>query len=356
MNHLHKIKAQLIDQKLDAVLISSPANLFYIAGFVCLAPSEREAYILVTKNQSFLITSPLYANDHELPEGIVLRKLNDASHEEEVINLLHEHRIKHLGFEEHFLSVFEHHHLKTEHVSLVPVKLTNLRVKKNDLEISNIEKACKIGDEAFNFVLEIIKSGITEIELAMEIEIFVRKKGAQMSFPTIVGFGKNAAIPHHVTSNYALKPDNFVLMDFGIKINGYCSDMTRTVYFGKITDEEKKIYQAVLDAQEKAIEFIKNSGNEVKASDADELSRSHIISQGFPNFPHTLGHGIGIEVHERPSLSAHSKDILTTGMVFSVEPGIYLTGKTGVRIEDLMVIEPKGPKLITKSPKNLIII
>ncbi|MDP2585725.1 MAG: M24 family metallopeptidase, partial [Candidatus Levybacteria bacterium] len=176
-----------------------------------------------------------------------------------------------------------------------------------------------------------------------------------------VGFGKNSAVPHHQATNNKLTNNEIVLLDFGVKLDNYCSDMTRTVFFGKASAEFKKMYETVLKAQSKAIEFLNTkylihntSKQKIIASDIDNIARKHIISSGYKTIPHSLGHGIGLEVHEKPSLSPKSKDILKKGMVFSIEPGIYIPNFGGVRIEDLVVLEKGKLRLLTHSPKNFI--
>ena len=193
--------------------------------------------------------------------------------------------------------------------------------------------------------------------------MFIKKKGSDPSFSSIVAFGKNSSIPHHKTSDERLKINSIVLLDFGVKLNNYCSDMTRTVFFGKADDKFKKIFNTVLKSQNEAISRITKYYNntyhysqkgDLKTREIDKIARSYIISQGFPDILHSLGHGIGIEVHEQPRLSPKSKDLLKPGMVFSIEPGIYIPGYGGVRIEDLVVLEKSGPRLLTHSPKEII--
>lgn len=251
----------------------------------------------------------------------------------------------------------------------------NLRVIKKPKEIQAIERACQLGDKTFKYILKKIKPGITEKQLAFEIEFFIKKNGADISFPPIVAFGANSSIPHHKTSNKQLATRELVLLDFGVKLNNYCSDMTRVVFFAKANPKQKKIYQIVLEAQECALEYLSRRktprgwpasqrgepnglprGGEIKAKEVDKVARDYIINAGFPTIPHGLGHGVGLEVHEPPRLSPKSKDILKPGMVFSIEPGIYLPGKFGVRLEDLVVLEKSGPRLLTNSSKELLVI
>ncbi|MDP3733126.1 MAG: M24 family metallopeptidase, partial [Candidatus Daviesbacteria bacterium] len=198
-------------------------------------------------------------------------------------------------------------------------------------------------DLAFDFILKKIQSGITEKEIAKELENFIKYKGAVISFPSIVAFGKNSSVPHHQTGDKRLTiNDKLILLDFGVKINGYCSDMTRTIFFGKPSGKQRKIYETVLEAQKRAVDFVNKqikNGKIIKAKEVDQVAREYIKSKGFFDIPHSLGHGIGLEVHEHPNLSPKSKDILKEGMVFSIEPGIYIQGEGGVRIEDLFVLE-----------------
>lgn len=217
--------------------------------------------------------------------------------------------------------------------------------------IPSIKKACKLTDAAFKFILKKIKPGISEKEIAFEINDFIKKHGADIAFPSIVAFDKNSVEIHHKPTDQRLKTKDIILMDFGAKVENYCSDMTRTIFLGKATSEQKKIYQTVLEAQKRAMKQLNNG---IKASSVDKIARDYIVSQGYPTIPHSLGHGVGLEVHESPRLSPTSNDILKPGMVFSIEPGIYLPNKFGVRIEDLVALEQDGIKILTHSTKALI--
>jgi Xaa-Pro aminopeptidase len=241
---------------------------------------------------------------------------------------------------------------------LSPVDLTGqLRLIKSSAEIDAIKNACELGDKAFDHILKIIKKNLTEKQLVFEIEMFIKRHEADISFPTIVAFGPNASHPHHVPTDLKLKPNNFVLMDFGVKMDNYCSDMTRTIYFGKADSEQKKLYSAVLESQKIAaaqIEKLLQKEKLIKGAAIDKISRDYIISKGYPTIPHSLGHGIGLEVHEIPSLSPVTDFELKNGMVFSIEPGIYLPDNMGVRIEDLYAIQNNKLIHLTHSPKELI--
>jgi len=198
--------------------------------------------------------------------------------------------------------------------------------------------------------------------LAYELEFFIRRHGADISFPPIVAYGADSAIPHHVPTNNKLTNNQIVLLDFGVKLNNYCSDMTRTVFFGSASAEHKRIYQTVLEAQKRAIDAFANKVPPLRrwnlaknlAKNIDKVARDYIISKNYKTIPHSLGHGIGLEVHEAPRLSPSSRDILKPGMVFTIEPGIYIPGFGGVRIEDVVALEKSGPRILTYSPKHII--
>lgn len=363
---LQRVRKLLHDNNVDALLITNVANITYLTNFANFSPIEREGYVVITKTTNYLITDGRYITAVkdtvknfdflEIAAPTPLKKI--------VEDLIQTHAITTLGIEESDLFVSEYKMLKKYCKVLQAVHTSLLRRIKEPKEISRLEKACQLGDEAFKNVLPKIQTGITELELAFEIEMLIKKNGADISFTPIVAFGKNAAIPHHHTGHTKLKMNEFVLLDFGVKLDMYCSDMTRTVFFGKATPEQKKIYQTVADAQQKAVNHITStllagessdlSTNTVKAFDVDTIAREYIISQGYPSIPHALGHGIGLEVHESPTLSPRSKDTLTNGMVFSIEPGIYLPHQMGVRIEDLYVIEHNKIKQITNAQKHLI--
>ena len=227
-------------------------------------------------------------------------------------------------------------------------------------KISSIKKACKITDQAFEFILKKVGPGITEKELAREINKFIYKQNAKLAFPTIVAFGKNSSEIHHKPTNKKLiNKSQFIMFDFGAKFNDYCTDMSRTIVFGKPTPEQKKIYSTVLTAQELAIKQLNNltiKKKIIKAYEIDKVARDYIFRKGFDPIPHSLGHGVGKKVHENPKISPVSADILKIGDIFTIEPGIYIKNFGGVRIEDVFVLTKKGVKPLTHSPKALIVV
>ncbi len=366
---LSKFKKLLSTKSLDAALISSVPDIIYLTDFSYFSNMEREAFLLITKNNNYIITDGRYV--HAVKKHVKDFKLlvgsETTSHEKilELEKILKQENIKSLGIDAHNLTVYEHEKILSRlnnNKKLIKkinhIDLSSLRIIKVQKEIKKIKKACQIGDKAFTHILSFIKVGMAEKDIAFELEHFIRKQGSDISFATILAFEENAAIPHHKTGTRKLKNNEFILLDFGVKYENYCSDMTRTIHFGKVSPEKKRIYETVLASQQKAIEQYNNEtikqSRVIKTLDLDNAARFYIVSKGYPAYPHGLGHGIGLEVHEAPRLSPKSKDKLQNGMVFSIEPGIYLPDKFGVRTEDLFTIQNNKLIQLTKSPKNLI--
>ncbi len=233
-------------------------------------------------------------------------------------------------------------------------------MKKGSLEIDSIRKACKITDKTFKYILPYLVEGVTEKQIVKRINKYIRKYSEGTAFKTIAAFGENSAEVHHQTpTNRKLKKGDIIMLDFGSRINGLCSDMTRTLFLGKASPEQKRMYNTVLEAQQQAIEqlnnlAIKQSVVKIKAYDIDKTAREYILLKGYPNMPHSLGHGIGRKVHSGLRLSPKSKSYLKPGMIFSVEPGIYIKDFGGARIEDTVLLTEKGIETLTKSAKKLI--
>ena len=229
-----------------------------------------------------------------------------------------------------------------------------LRQIKSAEEIECIKKSQEITDNAFAHILNYIKAGVTEREIALELEFFMRKTGSEgVAFDTIAVSGKSSSLPHGVPTDKPLEVGDFLTMDFGAVYNGYCSDMTRTVAIGYVTDEQQKVYDTVLNAQLSALKEI--APNKV-CKEIDKIARD-IINKEFEGcFGHGLGHSVGLEIHENPALNTRDETLLKAGIIMTVEPGIYLPDKFGVRIEDMVLITDTSHENLTKSPKELIII
>lgn len=367
MEHpVKKLQKTFQSANLDGVLVSSISNVTFLTSFSGFeSGNDRNVFLLITKSHQYIFTHGIYtetAQTHAKDFTLVsITRENPLTKSLGI--LLNKHRVKKLGIETIDLSVREYFALtkQIDKKLLVPADniFEKIRVTKNSSEIQAIEKACNLGDKAFSYLITQVKMGISEKKLAFLFDMFVRKNGAEISFPTIIAFGSNTSLPHHVPTHKKLQKNEFILMDFGTKVNNYCSDMTRTVVFGKANEKQKKMYQTVLTAQLQVIQQLhdnatKKTSEPILASSIDKVARDYIISQGFPNIPHSLGHGIGLEVHEAPRLSPTVLDVLGEGMVFSLEPGIYLPGIGGVRIEDLVVIEQSGIRELTHAPKQLI--
>ena len=338
------IRQRLSKEKLDAVLISSVANITYLTGYANFSEKEREAYLILGKDFQYIITDGRYTN--AVKEQVPHFELFERSYQTPTEQLFKKlkNQIKILGIEEDNLTVSELKKIKKHFKKTTHFKLS--RSIKNDDEIKKIEKACQIGDLAFEYILKQIKIGVTEKETANKLEGFIKGQGGEFSFSAIVAFGKNSAISHHQTGQTKLEKGQIILIDFGVKFENYCSDMTRTVFFRQPSKKQQEMYKVVYEAQKKAVGFI-NSKKQVKAADVDKVVRDYIMSKGYPNLPHSLGHGIGLEVHEQPYISPKSKEVLNEGMVFSIEPGIYIATFGGVRIEDLYTIEKTNVKKLT---------
>jgi len=362
MNGVQKLRDELKKQQVDAILISAVPNIIYLTGYSAFKTEERDGFLLITSFGQYILTHALYAEAVE--KEVAHFKLLEFTPENPLREILEDLRVRNkintLGVEEYNLNVLEYKYFKKIFKKLKGVNLSKFRNIKSHQEIEKIKKACEYTDQAFDFMLSKLDKDISEEELAFEMEIFLKTKRVNLAFETIVAFGKNSSVPHHQTGNTIIKrvESGFLLFDFGAKFENYCADMSRTVFLGKPTMEQKKLYQTVLEGQQKCVESINTSlskGRKILGKDIEMSARDYIKSMGFPDFPHS-GHGIGLEVHEGPSLSPKSKQVIEEGMVFSIEPGIYIPGFGGVRIEDLYTIQNGKLVQLTKSSKELITI
>lgn len=355
-----KIKFVLKNLKSDCLLVSNAINVYYLTGYDGFSKEEREAFLLITKKGNYIFTDGRYSE--AVVKSIADFKFIEVSAQNgyfdrlrEIINKM---GIKSLMVSEDDLSLKEFIQFrKLAKINSDDNIIEKLRGVKTAEEIKNIKSAAKLGDLGFKYILTQIKTGVTEAQIAKKIEIFFLENNARVSFLPIVAFGSNSSIPHHMPTNKKLTKNQIVLLDFGVRVNGYCSDMTRTVFFGLANPKFKRMYKTVLNAQQKAIVQIKKLlilGKTINASEIDKTARNYIISQNFPSIPHSLGHGIGLNVHEDPRLSQSSKSILSIGNVFSIEPGIYIPSFGGIRIEDLVVLTNKGPLLISNANREII--
>lgn len=356
---LERIRKKLSQNHLEALFISNQHNVTYVTGFAGLSPHEREGFLLVTGKNAYLLTFPTYFGLYKHGgDGFKALCITAEKRLTDHLNMIFaEEKIQTLGIEKENLTLAEYASLKSKlSVSFMETEgfVEAFRMIKDENEIMKIRKAAEVTDRAFIAIQKEILEGISERTLALSLEYFIKKNAHDIAFPPIVAFGKNAAIPHYLPSNdQRLTISSLILLDFGAKVDGYCSDMTRVVFLGTPNEKEVKIYKTVLEAQKRALAILKDG---IEANEADRLARSYIASCGFPEYPHSLGHGVGLAIHEAPRLKAGNTQILKEGMVVTVEPGIYLEGSCGVRIEDLVVLRKDGIEILSKSSKELIIL
>ena len=347
----------------EAMLITDPYNLRYYTGF-----RGGEGFALITNRDSrVLITDSRYteAAEKECYQGFVIRQFDaQISVYDILMEYLTTEQVGELGFENESISYLLYSRL-TDNLSKESADKRSIVLKpldkalmiprqiKSPEEIELLRTAEHIGDLAFDDILGILKPGMTELEVAAELEYSMKKHGAEgLSFDTIAASGVNSSMPHAIPSEKKLQQGDFLTMDFGCRYKGYCSDMTRTVCIGKASDEQKKIYNIVLEAQLAVLEQIKPG---CMCKDIDKIARGYIASKGYGQyFGHGLGHGVGLYIHESPAFNTRDTTIIRPGMVETDEPGIYLPGKFGVRIEDMILITEDGCESLAHSPKELI--
>ncbi|MBO8170343.1 MAG: aminopeptidase P family protein [Bacillaceae bacterium] len=353
----HRIEAlrQALNEKnLDGIIITSSYNRRYITGFTGTA-----GYVVITEDSADFITDFRYVDQAEKQAPLFNIVRHTGPILDTVKEVLNQRGIKRLAFEKEHVtfSLYESMKEKLDGVELVPESgmVEKIRAIKDEQEIRIMEEAASIADEAFSHILSHIKPGVTEKEIALELEFFMRKKGADSSsFDMIVASGYRSALPHGVASDKVIEKGELVTLDFGAYYKGYCSDITRTVAVGEPDDKLKEIYEIVRRAQLNGVEHVKAG---MTGIEADALTRDIIKEAGYGDyFGHSTGHGLGMEVHEAPGLSPRVDTILQPGMVVTIEPGIYISGLGGVRIEDDVVITEKGCTILTKSKKDLIIL
>lgn len=353
MEKIQKLRESFQRLGVDGMLVTSEYNRRYMTGFTGSA-----GMVLISADKALFITDFRYTEQAAkqcVGYEVVLQK---GLIQDEVAEQAKKLGINKLGFEENHVtySAFKTYD-QTIEAELVPVadEIEKLRLIKTDSEIKILKGAAAIADAAFTHILEFIRPGRTELEVSNELEFFMRKQGAtSSSFDIIVASGYRSALPHGVASDKVIETGDFVTLDYGAYYNGYVSDITRTVAVGNASDKLKKIYDIVLEAQLRGMAGIKPG---MTGKEADALTRNLITEKGYGEyFGHSTGHGIGLEVHEGPGLSFRSDTILEPGMVVTVEPGIYIAGLGGVRIEDDTVITLDHNESLTHSTKELIIL
>ena len=354
MDHLKQIAAKLPEYGIDAMLLNSEPGEFYAVGF------HGEGNVVVTPEKSFYFTDSRYIEAaHALIGGAEIAMTGHSRNYRAMVQeVIDQCGIKKLGFEEGYLSVAAYQSWEEGLTAqLVPAQalVDGLRAAKDQEELDRMRKAQEITDQAFDLICKFIQPGMTEQEIAARLQYEMLRLGAEkMSFDPIVASGPNGSKPHAIPSDRKVQPGDFITMDFGCKFGGYCSDMTRTIALGEPTEEMKKVYQVVLEAQLAGIAMAKAG---VPGKRIHDTAAKVIADAGYgAYFGHGFGHSLGIEIHENPNANLRNKEPLPMGAVISAEPGIYLPGRFGVRIEDVLYLNGTGSVNLTKAPKELIIL
>ncbi len=354
MNRINKLRNLREEKEFDAIMITSKKNRFYFSNFTGTAGT-----ILITNSDNYFITDFRYMDQaKEQTEGFEIIEISKNKNKN-LIKFLNDHNLKNIGFEDGDLSYKQYQELSNidSDIEYSPLsdEINEYRKIKDDEEVDTIKEAIKITEKAFKKIITYIEPGMKEREVAAELEYYLRKLGGEgPSFDFIIASGKRSALPHGVASDKTIETGDFITLDFGTYYKGYCSDMTRTIVVGEPEEKQVEIYNIVLKAHLEVIDKIKPG---MTGQQADQIARKIIEEAGYgDNFGHGLGHGLGIEVHEAPRLSTTSEEVLKPGMIVTDEPGIYIPGWGGVRIEDDLVITEDGCNSLNKSNKELIII
>lgn len=353
MDNYLRVQELLKKLSIGAVLISNGNNMRYVSGF-----AGATGYLYISEKRHAVITDFRYTIQAEMEaDGYEIITIGNGGYEEAINDVIRTDGVTHLGFEAEDMLYASYQKLVKglEVKEFVPIgsEITRMRRIKTTRELEFIKKAESIGDQVFTEILTYIKPGMTELDIAARIEYLLKVNGAQgLSFSAIVASGINSSMPHAVPSHKKVEIGDFLTMDFGCVYEGYCSDMTRTIVIGKASEKQKEVYNTVLKAQMEALAFLKAG---YKGKEVDKIARDIIYGAGYEGcFGHGLGHSVGLHIHENPRLSMLEEDIIEAGMTETVEPGIYIKGFGGVRIEDLVAVTETGCENFTFSDKNLI--
>lgn len=346
------LRDQLKSQNIQGMIVDNPLNVKYLTGI------EAEGTLLLTSKDNIFITDSRYieaVNSHlTLDDEIIVYNIKDISrYDYESFFSQYEN----IGFEEKYITYEQYKKYLVNYKSnnLIETEgiIENQRIVKEEYEVENIRKACEITDKCFTHIIDYIKIGMTEKEIAFEMESYMIKNGADsLAFETIVASGPNSSMPHAVPTNRKIEKGDCILLDFGCKYNGYCSDMTRTIFVQSIDEDVKEAYEFIRKLQEDILIGVKDGGN------LKTLSKMFENELKLRNYQmlHALGHGVGLEVHELPFFTTKYDIGIKENMVLAVEPGLYIPGRYGIRIEDTVFVEKNNCIKLTKSEKNYIII
>ncbi|MBA2450978.1 MAG: aminopeptidase P family protein [Chloroflexi bacterium] len=358
---IERVRALFAEAEVDALLVSQPESRFYLSGYTGhdLPPRDSAGLLVIAHDGSVLLTDPRTSEqaEQEAPdyEVVVYSPANRVT--ARLAETVQQLGVGRLGFESIHLPYqvwADFGEAIKEHAELRPLKdlVDRLRISKDAVELRSLQAAIDVLDDCFEHIARHeLRPGRTEREIAAAVERYLQDHGASTAFPPIVASGSNASMPHAVPTDRQLQEGEPITIDIGARVDGYCSDMTRTVCMGTPSDKLREIHGLVLRAQLRAEEEIRPG---MSGKDADAIARELLAQAGYgEQFSHGLGHGIGLEVHELPWVSLRGERPLEKGMVFSVEPGVYVPGWGGVRIEDLVVMEDEGVRVLCRSPKSL---
>lgn len=374
-------KNLLIEHKLDALFVSNPLNSYYLLGYKTISPDDRDLWTLITKKNIYAFTHDLnfpLLQEHmqtTVFTPLLMNQKNPMT--DKITSIIKKEKIKSIGIEAEDMRVGELQLFQKKIGKSTPGLswkktqrlILSLRAIKDQREIGLLRHAAHLADQALVEIAKTIKPGQTEFEIAKRLNAWFREKGSEPSFDPIVAIDKNSAVPHYDSSlNHGkVTPGCLILIDYGVIYKGYCSDTTRVLFYESASQEKKNMYQALLKAQEETIEkiphFTRNDMGGVRndkkesAKELDLYCRSILKVQRVPDeYPHVTGHGVGLQVHESPTIHFRSKDMLEKNQVITIEPGIYFAGKYGMRIEDTVAIGDKKVEVLSKFPKTLQII
>ena len=345
------LRNQLLTTNLQGMIVTNPVNIRYLTNI------QAEGLLLVTRKENIFITDGRYIEDvHNtltLFDEIVVYDARGLSKEDYENFFMF---CENVGFEENYVTYAKYKEYMHKYKVNCLVETENMiekqRMIKDEEEIEYIKKACKVTDECFEHIVNYIRPGMTEKQIAREIDYYYYKHSEGTSFETIVASGENSSKPHAVPTDRKIQRQDIITIDMGCKINGYCSDMTRTIFVGEVPQNMKEVYDLVLKNQEQALEDIHDGANTKQISKmVDNDFRLHNY-----DLIHALGHGVGLDIHESPVLGINSETILKENMVVTDEPGIYIPGQFGVRIEDTVLVNKATCEPLTKSPKKYVII
>lgn len=358
---VQKVRQQFALLGIDSIFVSNFYNILYLTGFKTLTTNEREAFVLVTNQRIYLFTDSRYEVEqmHISTEEIIIKLLEPGKglfqHLQEIIV---EEKIQLLGVEGDDLRTHEYLIFKKLFPSIQIISteryIVKIREVKSQDEIEKIKRSCKFSDDCLRNIIPIIRIGMTEKEIAFKLEYWLKEHFADIAFDPIVAVNKNSSVPHYNTKmgNGIVENSSVILIDYGAKYQDYLSDITRMIFL-KPNDEMIQVYHQLLEVQKQTIAYISRSKSPLEI---DEFCRDGLKKKTLPNFSHSVGHGVGLEIHEYPKISQTSQDTIQEHQVFTVEPGAYFENKWGIRIEDTVVIQNGGSVVLTQFSKDQLII